>query len=135
MAKMADLDIAQRGKRWGVGLLMLAIGGVIGYALPQNTASPKSLGGTVTFVSKDVGKSGVQFTFKPDGTTKATSYTLENPTPWQQQRNGSWQANGQPSCLVPGSTKPSRVTLGVVTVSSVGSAPGGPMIVWVECYG
>jgi hypothetical protein len=114
---------------------MLGIGGAIGYALPQHTASPSSAVGTVTFVSKDQGGSGVQFTFKPNGATKTVNYTLENPTPWQQQANGSWHANGQPSCLVPGSTKPSKVTLGVVTISSVGSAPGGPVVVWVECYG
>ena len=110
---------------------MLGIGGAIGYALPQHTASPRSAAGTVTSVSKDVGGSGVHFAFRPDGTTKAVNYMLEDPTPWQA--NGSWHANGQPSCLVPGSTKPSKVTLGLVTVSSVGSAPGGSVVVWVEC--
>src|SRR5215472_5062425 len=126
---VGDLDITQRARRWGIGLLMLGIGGAIGYALPQHTASPRSAGGTVTFVGKDVGGSGVQFAFRPDGATKTVNYMLEDPTPWQA--NGSWHANGQPSCLVPGSTKPSKVTLGLVTVSSVGSAPGGPVVVWV----
>lgn len=134
MAGLGDLNIAQRGKRWGVGLLMAVIGVAVGYALPQSTASPKSDVGTVTFVSKDTGNSGVQFTFEPSGTTRKVSYTLENPTPWQQA-GGSWQPNGQPACLVPGSTTPSKVTLGVVSVSSVGSAPGGPVVVWVECHG
>ena len=134
MAKLGDLDFAQRGKRWAVGLLMLVIGGAIGYALPQSTASPNSEAGTVTSVSKNQGSAGIQFTFMPNGAAKTVSYTLESPTPWQQQPSGSWR-NGQPSCLIPGSTKQSKVTLGVVTISSVGSAPGGSVVVWVECYG
>jgi hypothetical protein len=132
---VGDLDVTQRARRWGVGLLMLGIGAAIGYALPQSNASPRTATGTVTFVSKDAGGSGVQFAFKPKGATSVVNYTLENPTPWQQQANGSWHSNGQPPCLVPGSTTPTPVTLGVVSVSSVGTAPGGPMVVWVECYG
>jgi hypothetical protein len=31
MAKMGDLDIAQRAKRWGVGLLMVSVGAVFVY--------------------------------------------------------------------------------------------------------
>lgn len=135
MAKMGDLDIAQRAKRWGVGLLMLAVGAAIGYALPQSTASPKTAVGTVTFVSKPTGGSGIQFKFQPKGATSTVSYTLENPTPWQLQANGSWHATGQPPCLVPGSTIPAPVTLGVVTINTGSSAPGGPLVVWVECYG
>jgi len=135
MAKVADLDIAQRGKRWGVGLMMIAIGAAIGYALPQSTASPRSMTGTVTSVSKSTSRPGLQFTFKPDGSTKTVDYTLQDPTPGQQQPSATWQQIGQPSCLIPGSTKPARATLGVVTVSGVGSAPGGPVVVWVECYG
>jgi hypothetical protein len=137
MAKVGvgDLDITKRGQRWAVGLLMLAIGAAIGYALPQSTASPKSVVGTVISVGKDAGGGGVPFVFKPDGSTKTVSYMYENPTPWLPQPSGTWKSNGQPSCLVPGSTKPVRATLGVVTVSSVSSAPGGPLVVWIECYG
>jgi hypothetical protein len=132
---VGDLDVTQRARRWGVGLLMLGIGAAIGYALPQSTASPRTAVGTVTSVSKNVGGSAVQLVFKPKGATQTVSYTLEDPTPWQQQANGSWHPTGQPPCLVPGSSKPTPVTLGVVTISSVGSAPGGSMVVWVECYG
>src|SRR5262245_25069055 len=107
MAKIgvADLDLTHRAKRWGVGLVMLVIGGAVGYALPQNTASPKSEVGTVTSVSQDASNSGIRLTFKPSSTTTTVSYTLPSPTPWQQRPSGSWQPDGQPSCLVPGSTK------------------------------
>lgn len=132
---VGDLDVTQRARRWGIGLLMLGIGGAIGYALPQSTASPRSLAGTVTFVTKAASGSAVQLGFKPKGATSVVNYTLESPTPWQQQANGPWHSTGQPPCLVPGSTKPAPVTLGVVNVNSVGSAPGGAMVVWVECYG
>lgn len=135
MAKMGDLDIAQRAKRWGVGLLMVAVGAAIGVALPNHTASPNAAVGTVTSVNNPTGGSPIQFTFKPKGATSTTNYTLENPTPWQQQANGSWHTTGQPSCLVLGSTTPVPVTLGVVAISGVGSAPGGSLVAWVECYG
>jgi hypothetical protein len=132
---VGDLDITQRARRWGIGLLMLGIGAAIGYALPQNTASPRTATGTVTSVSKAANGSGVQFVFKPKGAAQTVNYTLVDPTPWQQQATSQWQHAGQPSCLVPGSTTPTPVTLGVVGITSVGSAPGGQMVVWVECYG
>lgn len=132
---VGDLDITQRARRWGVGLLMLAIGAAIGYALPQNTASPRTATGTVTSVSQATSGSDVQIVFKPKGASQTVSYTLEDPTPWQPQANSPWHSVGAPPCLKAGSTTPTQVTLGVVGVNSVGSAPGGQMVVWVECYG
>lgn len=132
---VGDLDVTQRARRWGVGLLMLAIGAAIGYALPQSSASPRTATGTVTSVQQDPSNSGVQIVFKPKGASQTVKYTLEDPTPWQQQANSPWHSVGTPPCLKPGTTTPTPVTLGVVGVSSVGSAPGGQMVVWVECYG
>ncbi len=132
---VGDLDIAQRARRWAVGLLMLGIGVAIGYALPQSTASPRTAVGTVMSVTKPAVGTAAQIAFKPKGATSIVHYTLESPTPWQQQADGTWHPTGQPPCLVPGSTTPTPVTLGVVTVSSVGPTPGGSDVVWVECYG
>jgi hypothetical protein len=132
---VSDLDVTQRARRWGVGLLMLAIGAAIGYALPQSTASPRTSTGTVTSVSKATSGSEVQFMFRPKGASQTVPYTLEDPTPWRQQANSQWSTVGAPPCLKPGSSTPTPVTLGVVSISSVGSAPGGQMVVWVECYG
>src|SRR5215469_10461777 len=98
---------------------MIGIGAAIGYALPQSTASPRTAVGTVMSVTKPATGTAVQFAFKPKGATSIVQYTYESPTPWQQQANGTWHLTGQPSCLVPGSTTPTPVTLGVVTISSV----------------
>jgi hypothetical protein len=106
----------------------------VGYALPQNSASPKSEVGNVTSVHGSIGSPGAGFEFTTKGVAGVVRYTLEDPTPWQAAPNGAWHSSGQPSCLVPGSKAPVKVTLGVISVHPVGSAPGNPMVVWIECY-
>ncbi len=134
MAGFADLDVMQRARRLTVGAVMLVIGGVVGYALPQSNASPSSETGSVTSVGNVTTDAGLRFSFTP-AKGKPQILRLQNATPWQPTASGRWLATGQPSCLKAGSTKPVKVTLGIVTARAVGSAPGRPIVVWVECYG
>jgi len=124
----------QRLRTWLVGAVLIVVGVVVGYALPQNSVSPKSEVGNVTSVHGGIGSANAGFEFKTKGVTGLVHYTLEDPTPWQARPNGTWRTSGQPSCLRPGSTTPVKVTLGVISVHSVGSAPGNSMAVWIECY-
>jgi hypothetical protein len=133
MAGFGDLAFMQRGRRLVVGAVMLGVGGVVGYALPQSNASPDSETGSVVSVGNVIKDAGVRFDFRPAKGTRQ-SFRLQEATPWQDKPSGHWHATGLPSCLVPGSTKPVKVTLGVVTARPVGSAPGRPVVVWVECY-
>ena len=132
MAGFGDLDVMQRGRRLAVGAVMLVLGGVVGYALPKSDASPSSQTGEVVSVGNTTQNAGLRFTFNPDkGSTE--KFLLQDATPWQDARSGHWRSKGLPPCLVPGSTVPAKATLGVVTASAVGSAPGRRIVVWVEC--
>jgi hypothetical protein len=133
MAGFADLGFMQRGRRLVVGAVMLLLGGVIGYALPQSNASPASEAGSVLSVGHPTTGSGILFDFKPAKGLKET-FQLQADTPWQGKPSGRWHPRGQPACVVPGSTTPTAATLGVVTVRPVGSAPGRSIVAWVECY-
>lgn len=124
----------QRVRSWVISAVLLVVGVLVGYALPQNSVSPKSEVGKVMSVHGSVGSGDAGIEFKTKGVTGLVRYALENPTPWQAKPNGTWHPSGQPSCLVPDSKTPVKVTLGVISVHPVGSAPGNPMIVWIECY-
>jgi hypothetical protein len=125
----------QRLRNWFIGAVLIIVGAAVGYALPSSTVSPKSEVGEVLSVRGSIGSAGAGFTFKAKGATGSVRYRLEDPTPWQANSHGTWHSTGQPACLVPGSKKKVRVTLGVVKVEPVGSAPGNPTVVWIECYG
>jgi hypothetical protein len=133
MAGFGDLDFMQRGRRLFVGAVMLLLGGVVGYALPQNNASPATEAGTVLSVANPTKDSVTLLDFKPAKGPKEM-FTLQAATPWQNTPSGPWHFKGQPACMVPGSTTPTAATLGVVTVRSTGSAPGRTIVAWVECY-
>ncbi|HUZ52184.1 MAG TPA: hypothetical protein VMU94_06615 [Streptosporangiaceae bacterium] len=134
MAGFADLDVMQRARRLSVGVVMLVLGGVVGYALPQSNASPSSETGSVTSVGSTTKDAGLRFSFTAAKGTPQ-NLRLQDATPWQKTPTGRWYSTGQPTCLAAGSTTPVKVTLGVVTARAVGSAPGRPIVVWVECYG
>jgi len=143
--------------------LLIGLGVVVGYALPQNAVSPTSDVGTVTSATASGGV--ITFSFTPKSGSKETLRYLRA-TPWQAKQSGPWSTSGMPSCLLPSAVtasaakssgkaggakshppkaspgasspaagQPDRVTLGVIRVTSVGSAPGGQVIAWVECYG
>jgi len=132
VARVSDLDLLQRGRRYLVGAVMVVIGGVVGYALPRSTAQPATQPGTVTAVRGDNG-TVTSIVFKPRNGT-AQTLRLGNPTPWRTSSGGPWHT-GRPACLDPGSAKPVLVTLGVVDLDSAGTPANGPMVVWVGCYG
>src|SRR5215469_3319361 len=112
----------QRLRTWLVGAVLVVVGVLVGYLLPQNAASPRSEVGKVMSVGSGIGSSGAGFDFKSRGAS-VVHYTLEDPTPWQATPNGRWHLTGQPPCLTPGSKTPVTVTLGVISVHPVGSAP------------
>ena len=124
----------QRVRGWLIGAVLIVVGVLVGYLLPQNSVSPKSEVGRIMSVTGPIGRAGSGFEFKTKGVSGLAHFTLEDPTPWQAKPNGTWHNTGQPSCLVPGSKTPVKVTLGVISVHPVGSAPGNPMVVWIECY-
>ncbi len=133
MAGFGDLDVMQRGRRLVVGVVMLLLGGVVGYALPKSDASPRSETGEVVGVGNATTDAGLRFTFNPDkGQTQ--KFLLQEATPWQGTRSGHWHYKGLAPCLVPGSTIPAKVTIGVVTAGAVDSAPDRHIVVWVECF-
>ncbi len=121
--------MTQRLRTWLIGAVLIVIGVFVGYALPQNSASPKSEIGTVTAVHGTPGSDGTKFDFQAKGIKGTTTYTLEDPTPWQGTSGGPWHGTGQAPCLAPGA----KATVGVVSVDAVGSAPGNPTVVWIEC--
>jgi len=129
MASMAD--VTQRGRSLLFGVVLIVVGVFVGHALPQNTATPAAEIGTVTYVKLQTGGSGTQFVFKPKSGGQQT-YQLDTPTPWQN-KPGSWHLSGMPTCLVPNSHIPHRVTIGVITVQPTDSLAGGPFIAWIKC--
>lgn len=119
-----------RLRNWFIGAVLVVVGVLVGYALPQHTASPSSEVGTVMKVHGVVGDQGSTLLFKVKGKSGTVSYPTQDRIPWQAKSGGTWLHSTEPSCLVPGT----KVTLGVISVHQDGSAPGGSMIVWVECY-
>jgi hypothetical protein len=132
---MVVADMAQRLQSWLIWAVLLVIGVLVGHALPDSSVSPDSEAGTITAVHGRIGSPKASLDFKAKGGKGTASYALVDPTPWQATSGGKWHSGGQPSCLKPTSNKPAKATIGVVTVHGVGSAPGGSMVVWVECYG
>ncbi len=153
-------DIQSRGRSWLFGGVLIAVGVAVGYALPQSSASPQSEVGTVArFAGKQsTARPGEEFTFTPKNGTKQ-NYWFVSSVPWQASKTSKWISRGTPPCLKfapapaarstskskssksagpspsPSTTSaPDLVTLGVVNIHGVGSAPGSPMVVWVECY-
>jgi hypothetical protein len=134
MAGFGDLEFMQRGRRLFVGAVMLVVGGVVGYTLPKSNASPSAQTGSVQSVGNISKDAVVAFEFKPSNGPQE-SFRLQGGTPWQDKPSGRWRSKSLPSCIVPGTTTPAKATLGIITAQGVGSAPGRPIVVWVECYG
>jgi hypothetical protein len=119
-----------RLRTWLIGAALIVVGVIVGYALPQNSVAPKSEAGTVLSVKGHLGNPTASLRFKPTGATGPVTYPLDSPTPWQPKSGATWNTSGTPACLTPGS----KVTLGVINVDGVGSAPSGERIIWVECF-
>jgi hypothetical protein len=132
MAGFGDLDFMQRSRRLGVGVVMLVLGGVVGYALPQHSTSQNSESGQILAVGDAVPDQGPWFTFAPAGSGAVQKFSLQFATAWKAVPSGNWHYAGLPTCVVPGSTMPEPATLGVVTVRGTGAKPH-KIVVWVEC--
>jgi hypothetical protein len=134
MADISDLDFMQRSRRLFIGAVMLVLGGVVGYALPQNNASPNSESGQILAVGDAIQNSGLWFTFMPKTNGPDLRFRLQYATAWKSSSTDEWHYAGLPTCMVPGSTMPEPATLGMVSIRGSGSAPDRKIIVWVECY-
>jgi uncharacterized protein YndB with AHSA1/START domain len=133
MADLGDLEFMQRGRRFIVGIVMLGLGGVIGFALPKSSASPRAETGTLTSVDNATQNAGMHFAVKVKKVAKPEQLRWQDATPWQD-KTGQWHSKGTPTCLVPGLTIPTKVTVGLVDVASANSAPGRTVVVWMKCY-
>ena len=101
MAGFGDLDVMQRARRLTVGVVMLALGGVVGYALPQSNASPSSEIGSITSVGNTTtGRWPALLLHAGQGQVGALR--LQDATPWQKTSHpDAGYPKGQPS--LPGS--------------------------------
>jgi len=117
--------------RWagyGAAAILLASGGFwTGKSLTTPTVTPQVSAGTVGLVSI----TGDALTFQPAHGSQATSYALPGLLPWRDSY-GTWHEGGPPACVKP-LTHGQRVTIGVINTAPVASAPGGPVIVWLQC--
>ncbi|MGI9006545.1 MAG: hypothetical protein ACR2FU_10170 [Streptosporangiaceae bacterium] len=133
MADFSDLEFMQRGRRLVVGVVMLLVGGVVGFALPHSNASPSSQKGSILSVGNATTNAGMTFEFRPVK-GKTETFRWQPATPWQKTPASHWKFKGKPWCLVAGNTAAMPATVGVVNVAGTGSAPGRSVVVWVECY-
>lgn len=115
------------------GLIMLftgiAIGATITWALgPLSDARVHVLEG-YAFVNYD----GTAIGFSEDPMAAGKGYDIEGI--WWRENDGPWNApnNKSPTCLKP-LTDNQKVRLGVVKVSPTQEAPGGEVVVWMECF-
>ncbi len=84
---MAMAELRKLGRSWLIGGTLIAVGAVVGYALPQNTVSPKSEVGMVTSASPAPAGDGTAtiVSFTPRGGTRQT-LLINDFTPWQGKR-------------------------------------------------
>jgi len=133
MAGFGDLGFMQRGRRLVVGVVMLGLGGVIGYVIPKSDAAPRAETGTIKSVDNATRNAGILFAITVKKTAKPERFRWQEATPWRDKK-GRWHQKGRPACLIPGSTSPLKVTVGVVDAQEAHSAPGRTVVVWVKCY-
>jgi len=62
---------------------------------------------------------------------QVTGYALPSDVTWRNAY-GVWQDGTRPACLAPLSSG-QRITLGVISAAPVADAPGGSVVVWIEC--
>lgn len=119
------------GARWvasgAAGAVLLAAGFWVGVSLTTSTATPQVMTGTVV----QVGANADEFVFRQGKTGQPTGYGLPVSVQWRNAY-GVWQDGSQPACMRP-LTRGQRITIGVVNTAPVADAPGGPVIVWLEC--
>jgi len=133
MAGVGDLGFMQRGRRFLIGLVMLGVGGMIGYAIPKSNAAPKAETGTISAVDNATAHAGILFRIKVHQAGDPEQFRWQDGTPWRDKA-GRWHDKGTPGCLVPGTATGARITVGVVDAQSASNAPARTVVVWVKCY-
>ena len=133
MAGFGDLGFMQRGRRFAVGVVMLGLGGVVGYVLPKSDAAPRAETGTITSVDNATQNAGIHFVITVKKNAKPEQFRWQEATPWRDKA-GHWHQKGTPACLTPGSTTPLKVTVGVIDAQAAHSGPGRTIVIWVKCY-
>src|SRR5258708_36418749 len=118
---MAMAELRKLGRSWLIGVTLIAVGAVVGYALPQNTVSPKSEVGMVTSARPAPAGDGTAtiVSFTPRGGTRQT-LLINDFTPWQGKQSGPWSHVSEAPCPSISAT-PGPVTLGDVTIHAVRS--------------
>jgi hypothetical protein len=114
---------------YGVTAVVLLAGGLwVGRSLSTSTATPQAKTGIIGFVSPG-GED--EFTIRLSGRKGLTHYAMPATVQWRDGY-GTWYEGTRPACMKPW-THGQQVTLGLVTTEPVADAPGGPVIVWLEC--
>jgi hypothetical protein len=134
MAGFGDLEFMQRGRRLVVGIVMLGLGGVIGYAVPKSNAAPTAQTGTIKSVDNATTNAGILFKVKAHKVHGLQQFRWQDGTPWRDSK-GHWHDKGRPDCLIPGSPAPAKITVGAVDVQAASDARARTVLVWVKCYG
>ena len=120
-------NLRKRGRAWLTYAALLLVGILVGHAIPSNSATPKSVTGTITSVSAGSQNAAATFVLA-SGKAKPAKYILA--------------ASGMPPCLTAVSVgtasaakggRAVKVTVGVISVPSFGDFPGGDYVVWVHC--
>jgi hypothetical protein len=108
-------------------IVLVAGGFWAGKSLTTATLTPAVQTGTVGLV----GINGDEFTIRLSGQRQLIGYGLPSSVSWRDAY-GIWQLGTRPGCMAPLSHG-QRIRIGVVNAASVTDAPGGPVIVWIEC--
>ncbi|MFZ0170523.1 MAG: hypothetical protein WAL04_02465 [Acidimicrobiales bacterium] len=126
------MRVSQRAAR--VVAVVLAAAALVGVGfwggtmLPTGTATPQVITGVVGLV----GGVGNEFYLRPVGSGQPASYGLSDDIPWRDA-HGTWNEGvAAIACMKPLSHG-QRITFGVVNAKTEQGAPGGPMVVWLEC--
>lgn len=109
------------------GVILAAAGFWAGKSLTTATVAPTVQTGTVTLVNAD----GDEFAIRLGGQSQQTGYALPANVSWRNAY-GAWNQGRQPQCMRPLSHG-QRITIGVISTMPVAGAPGGQVVVWIEC--
>lgn len=142
---MPPKKLKQRGQAWLTYGALLLLGILVGHFYPGNSATPRSVTGTVSQVVPGTATVGTTITLTPKG-GKPAQFQLSDHTSWQI-KPGNWTTTGTPPCLSAGvvrtaSSSPggkqataASITIGVVSVQSSNGVPPRNLVVWVQCQG
>lgn len=108
-------------------VLLVAAGFWAGKSLTTATVTPTVQTGTVA----QVGGDGDKFAIRLSGQSQETGYALPSDVSWRDTY-GSWHDGSRPGCMAP-LFRGQRISFGVINAAPVADAPGGPVVVWLEC--